>query len=121
VCKSLKWILKRFEARLFQAGKKRVRLRGDRLAVKKLNMRRFPKLFWAFMRPVLLFPAGLYLLGFGLFPVAKGLQDWLLPYEQFGCTVLGTLFFAWFAVSYYRLWGLLRSNQEGTLTKHQSK
>jgi hypothetical protein len=58
---------------------------------------------------MLLYPAGLYLLGFGLFPVAKGLEDWLLPFEQAGCVVLGAVFLGWFVVSYYELWRILRS------------
>jgi len=63
----------------------------------------------AFFKTVGLFAGGLYLLGFGLFPFAH--HDFWLPFEQFGCSILGFCFLAWFGVSYYRFWRLLRSGQ----------
>ena len=72
-----------------------------------LSVRLF-SLLLQFFKPLGLFAGGLYLLGFGLFPVAKGLQDVFLPFEQNGCLILGTCFLVWFVVSYYRLWGVLR-------------
>jgi hypothetical protein len=80
---------------------------GGRLAL-GLGVRLY-SLLWSFFKPVGLFAGGLYLLGFGLFPVAKGLQDFLLPFEQKGCLILGCCFLIWFIVSYYRLWGVLRN------------
>ena len=62
-----------------------------------------------FFKTIGLFTGGLYLLGFGLFPFVH--HDFLLPLEQFGCSILGCCFLAWFGVSYYRFWRLLRSRQ----------
>ena len=62
--------------------------------------------FLAVIKPLGLWAGGLYLLGFGLFPYTQ--HDFLLPFEQFGCSVLGCCFLVWFGVSYYRLWGILR-------------
>lgn len=80
--------------------------KGERLAV-RLGVRLL-SLVLNFFKPLALFAGGLYLFGFGLFPVAKGLQDLFLPFEQKGSVILGCCFLVWFVVSYYRLWGVLR-------------
>ena len=80
------------------------------MMIKSANSHGLFFIVWAIVKPILLYPAGLYLLGFGLFPSAKGLQDWLSPFEQVGCVGLGIVFLIWFAASYYNLWRNLRSH-----------
>jgi hypothetical protein len=57
------------------------------------------------IKVIILFFGGLYLLGFGLFhsPNAKGLIDFLLPFEWVACTIVGSLFIGWSVLSFYRL------------------
>ena len=59
---------------------------------------------------IVLFAGGLYLFGFGLFhaPNAKGMVDFLLPFEWVGCFMLGVLFLGWSGFSYISFWKMLR-------------
>jgi hypothetical protein len=62
------------------------------------------------VKTMALFSSGLYLLGFGLFesPNAKGVVDFLLPFEWVGCFAVGVLFLSWSLFSYANIWRLMR-------------
>jgi len=67
--------------------------------------------FFGFFKVEGLFAGGLYLLGFGWFHGlnAKGMFDVLLPYEWFGCSVLGFCFLFWSCLSCLVLWRFLKN------------